>query len=170
MNKYKYKGVFYNIAGLQRHPDCEVSAYELRRNLWQKKLSVEQAMREHIEKIPAMIRYRWLYMGLNLSVGELAELPECVVGQWTLRIKLKAGIEPYYALRGLEQPRELPKATKKRDVRNTPAMGGSVSFKKHVPLPDKTHTYEWLCMKRFGMVMGPQGANVRKTIFRNLES
>lgn len=169
---YNYKGQLYTINQLEQHPECEVTSHELRRNLWSKKLPIEEAMITPIPKKPGMVKKTWYYMGLDLSLTELSELHECKCSHWKLRIRLSKGEDIRYAIQDKDTPfdskkkiipRPIPEASKK------PCTPGSISFASPTVRSNKSYTHEWICLKRNGMVMEDKGANIQKTLQKKLD-
>ncbi len=172
MKLYRYKGGMYTIDQLAKHPDCRVSEHDLRRNIWRKKLKPEVAFVTPIKKRSLKSIKKYFYRGLDLTTAELLELSECKVSYWKLRTLLRKGVPVNLALQGVDKPAvkvcRKPNATTCKLIDPKP-KGGQITFNKPVERTDKSYTYEWLVLDRYGFEMEESGGNLEKTIDKILE-
>lgn len=178
MKKYIYKGKAYTLKQLELHPECRVAGHELRRNLWRKKLSVEEAMVRKIKLTRSRARKTYFYQGLEMTVAELSELPECKVTYYQLHKLLQKKVSLDKALSGNSEggkivskaPKPFVETEKPKVLRNYIALGGSISFNPPPPpRTDMSYTYEWLVLYRLGYEMNKSGVNLTKTIDKMIE-
>jgi len=169
MKRYLYKNKLWTLRQLETHRDCKVAGHELRRNIWRKKMSIEDAMVTPIKLTRSRARKKYFWQGLNLTVAELSELPECKVTYYHLHKLLQKGIPLENALAGINKSEvyvfalpdmEIPKIFK--DYR---PQGSQISFNPPPPpRTDKSYTYEWLVLDRLGFVMTKSGINITDTV------
>ena len=172
--RYRYKGTMYSIKGLLEHKDCKVAEHEHTRNLWKKKLSVEEALITPIKLVRSKARSTYFYQGLEMTVAELSELPECEVSYYELYKNLRVdrtSVEDALKGRRVETEGEYSSGPKKTDLSkiNTKPMGGSISFNKPVVRQDDTYKHYWLVLNRLGYEMNDQGMDLEKTLEKILD-
>jgi len=171
MKLYRYKGGMYTIDQLAKHPDCKVSEHDLRRNIWRKKLKPEVAFVTPIKKKSGKKIETYFYRGLDMTTAELMELSETTTSYWKLRILLRKGVPVELAIKGEDKvyKKEVkPQATRCKLIDSKP-KGGQITFNKSIERKDKSYTYEWLVLDRFGFEMEESGGNLEKTIDKILE-
>ena len=170
---YEYKGQKFTIAQLEVHEDCQVSGHDLRRNIWSKKYPIKKAMETPIPKNLASVKKTWHFMGLDLSLAELSELHVCKCTHWKLSQRLNRGEDINFAIHDKDTPAP-PRPEKSKplhvpEIARTSIASSTISFTVPTVRDNKRHTYEWLCLERFGMVMEKNWCNVEKTIKKKVD-
>lgn len=183
MKKYPYKGNLYTIKELEKHKDCKVTSRELRKNIWKKKLSIEDAMVTQNKKCSHLTKKRWNYHGLDLTLSELADLQECKVSYWVLQTRLRLGIPIELAFipgkieapdtEIFNTPEDLRRQARQMKINmrriNKKAQGSSISFNPPYIRKTQTHTYYWSVCQKLGLEMNDYGVDMEGYVNKWIE-